>query len=130
MANLTISLDESLIRQARLCAIAQGTSVSAKVREFLLQFVAKQTISSIEQPASELERLMANMRLEVAQKKTDPQPHAAPGVGQGRPTLREEMYGADFRAHSRASSRLASDTTSEPTTQTSHRKRPIGQARA
>ena len=38
MANLTVSLDESLIKQARLRAIQEGTSVSAKVREFLSRY--------------------------------------------------------------------------------------------
>jgi len=38
MSNLTISVDEELIRQARIKAIEQGTSVSAKVREFLTQY--------------------------------------------------------------------------------------------
>lgn len=38
MANLTISLDESIIRKARIRAIHEGTSVSAKVREFLAQY--------------------------------------------------------------------------------------------
>jgi len=35
MANLTIAVDDQLIKQARIRAIEQGTSVSAKVREFL-----------------------------------------------------------------------------------------------
>ncbi|MEY4265710.1 MAG: hypothetical protein RIS90_245 [Pseudomonadota bacterium] len=38
MSNLTISVDDELIRQARIRAIEQGTSVSAKVREFLAQY--------------------------------------------------------------------------------------------
>lgn len=38
MSNLTISVDDELIRQARIKAIEQGTSVSAKVREFLTQY--------------------------------------------------------------------------------------------
>ena len=38
MTNLTISLDESIVRQARIRAIGEGTSVSAKVREFLAQY--------------------------------------------------------------------------------------------
>jgi plasmid stability protein len=107
MANLTISLDESLIRQARLCAIAQGTSVSAKVREFLSQFVAKQASTCVEQPASELARLMAAMRLEIAQNKASTLPQTAPDSNPIRPTLREEMYGADFRATSRRASKTA-----------------------
>ena len=35
MANLTISLDENLVKQARIKAIQEGTSLSAKVREML-----------------------------------------------------------------------------------------------
>ena len=38
MTNLTISLDEKIVRQARIRAIGEGTSVSAKVREFLAQY--------------------------------------------------------------------------------------------
>ena len=39
MTNLTLSIDESLIKQARIRAIEEGTSLSAKVREFLAQYV-------------------------------------------------------------------------------------------
>ncbi len=38
MTNLTISLDESTIKMARVRAIQEGTSVSAKVREFLADY--------------------------------------------------------------------------------------------
>lgn len=38
MTNLTISLDEGIIRNARLRAIHEGTSVSAKIREFLANY--------------------------------------------------------------------------------------------
>ncbi len=38
MTNLTIALDEKIVRQARIRAIGEGTSVSAKVREFLAQY--------------------------------------------------------------------------------------------
>lgn len=38
MTNLTISLDEDIIREARVRAIREGTSLSAKVREFLAQY--------------------------------------------------------------------------------------------
>jgi plasmid stability protein len=41
MTNLTISLDESVVRQARIRAIGEGTSVSAKVREFLARYAAE-----------------------------------------------------------------------------------------
>jgi len=38
MTNLTISLDDAIVRKARIRAIEEGTSVSAKVREFLAQY--------------------------------------------------------------------------------------------
>ncbi len=38
MSNLTVSVDEELIKRARVRAIQEGTSVSAKVREFLAQY--------------------------------------------------------------------------------------------
>jgi len=38
MANLTISIDEQLIRKARVRAIQEGTSISARIREFLAAY--------------------------------------------------------------------------------------------
>jgi plasmid stability protein len=38
MTNLTIALDEAIVRKARIRAIHEGTSVSAKVREFLSSY--------------------------------------------------------------------------------------------
>jgi len=39
MTNFTISLDENLVKQARIKAIQEGTSLSAKVRELLSIYV-------------------------------------------------------------------------------------------
>jgi len=39
MSNLTLSIDEQLIKKARIKAIEEGTSLSAKVRELLTQYV-------------------------------------------------------------------------------------------
>ena len=49
MTNLTISLDEAIIRKARVRAIHEGTSVSAKVREFLAQYVQEPVGKSVGQ---------------------------------------------------------------------------------
>lgn len=38
MSNLTLSLDEAIVKKARLRAIQEGSSVSAKVREFLFAY--------------------------------------------------------------------------------------------
>ncbi len=39
MYNLTVSLDPAIVREARIRAIGEGTSVSAMVREFLQHYV-------------------------------------------------------------------------------------------
>ena len=38
MTNLTIALDEAIVKKARIRAIHEGTSISAKVREFLANY--------------------------------------------------------------------------------------------
>ena len=38
MTNFTVSVDENVIKRARVRAIEQGTSLSAKVREFLADY--------------------------------------------------------------------------------------------
>ena len=43
MTNLTISLDENLVKQARIKAIQEGTSLSAKMRELLSLYVRQDT---------------------------------------------------------------------------------------
>ena len=46
MTNLTISLDENLVKQARIKAIQEGTSLSAKIREFLADYVQPGAVAS------------------------------------------------------------------------------------
>ncbi len=41
MSNLTTSVDDDLIKRARVRAIQQGTSLGAKVREFLQQYAGE-----------------------------------------------------------------------------------------
>jgi plasmid stability protein len=50
MTNLTISLDEAIVRKARIRAIEEGTSVSAKVREFLAQYARVDSASAVALP--------------------------------------------------------------------------------
>lgn len=38
MANLTLSIDDDLLRKARIRALEEGTSVNAVVRDFLAKF--------------------------------------------------------------------------------------------
>lgn len=39
MTNLTLSIDEDLLRRARMRALERGTSVDAALRDFLEEFV-------------------------------------------------------------------------------------------
>lgn len=78
MANLTLAVDADLIRRARVRAIQEGTSLSAKVREFLQQYVDganSSTAAEREAAALQLLRLM--------DAATTGQP--ADGVAPGRP---------------------------------------------
>ncbi len=50
MTNLTISLDDAIVRKARIRAIEEGTSVSAKVREFLAHYAKVDSASDAALP--------------------------------------------------------------------------------
>lgn len=41
MTNLTIALDEDIIKRARIRAIGEGTSVSAQLRDYLVRYANK-----------------------------------------------------------------------------------------
>ena len=41
MANLTIAIEDDVLKKARLRAVDQGTSVNAVVREFLREYTGK-----------------------------------------------------------------------------------------
>jgi plasmid stability protein len=56
MTNLTIALDETVIKNARIRAINEGTSVSAKVREFLSQYAQGDTAHTVGQGFLEMAR--------------------------------------------------------------------------
>lgn len=96
MSNLTISLDDQLIKKARVRAIQQGTSLSAKIREFLQQY-ANETDESAQRRRDEATvRLMAAIEAATAKARPDPL-----DLKQPRRTLREELYEGDFRARAR-----------------------------
>lgn len=98
MSNLTIVVDDKLIKQARTRAIAQGTSVSAKVREFLQGYVNEPDVGLARLREESTVRLMKV--IEAATAFTQPEA-ARPGQ---RRTLREELYAGDFRARDRPAS--------------------------
>lgn len=116
MSNLTIAVDDNIIKQARVRAIQQGTSVSAKVREFLASYVSGVAPASAQEPTSDLMRLMEQVRDEI--RSNDSATNFSAQSDHNTPiqarTLREEMYQGDFRAHDR----LQSTQGTAPTTGT------------
>ncbi|KNZ33569.1 MAG: hypothetical protein AD742_05200 [Methylibium sp. NZG] len=102
MSNLTISVDEQLIKQARVRAIQQGTSLSAKVREFLQDYVNETGGQLKKHREDATARLM--QAIDAATAQTQPAPAKASGGARavkGRRTLREALYEGDFRARDR-----------------------------
>lgn len=74
MANLTIAIDDDLLKRARLRAVAQGTSVNAVLREYLSAFAGGD---------DELRRAVADV-LAVAEKY-----HGGPGA---RAWTRDDLH--------------------------------------
>ena len=98
MSNLTISIDDALIKQARIRVAQQGTSLSAKVRELLQQYVNGTDDASKrlrEEATANLMRSIENATL--ATQAPPPSP-----LGDTRKTLRDELYEGDFRAKDRS----------------------------
>ena len=105
MSNLTIAVEGQLIKQARMRAIAQGTSLSAKVREFLQGYVNEPDAGLAKLREESTARLM--QAIEAATALTQPE---AAQAGQRR-TLRDELYAGDFRARVRPASKPAKSGT-------------------
>lgn len=101
MSNLTISVDDQLIKQARVRAIQQGTSLSAKVREFLQNYVNESEDQLKKQRQDAAAKLMATIDLATAQT----QAVAEPGSEGPKRRLREALYDGDFRTRDRATQR-------------------------
>ncbi len=97
MSNLTISLDDQLIKQARIRVAQQGTSLSAKVRELLQQYV------NGTDDATKRLREEATANLMLAIENATLATHAPLPSQEASPhkTLREELYAEDFRANDR-----------------------------
>lgn len=75
MANLTLTIDETLLKQARIRALEEGTSVNAVVREFLRRYVGDLS------GTAGLRGFLAAARLS-----------AAGSGGAGRTWRREDLY--------------------------------------
>lgn len=75
MANLTVTVDERVLRRARIKAIEQGTSVNALVGDYLARYAG---LGSTEKALAEF--------LEIAGRS-----HASSGPG-GRTWRRDDLY--------------------------------------
>lgn len=75
MASLTLTIDEELLRQARIRALEQGTSVNALVREWLENYADR-----------DRQRRATERFLQIAERS-----HASSGSG-GRSWSREDLY--------------------------------------
>ena len=99
MSNLTLSVDEDLIRRARVRAIQQGTSLSAKVRDFLQQYADESDDQLSRQRQAATLKLLDTMAVAASQS----QPTAAAGTTSPKlRSLREDVYQDDFRNRDRA----------------------------
>jgi plasmid stability protein len=95
MTNLTVSLDETVVRRARVRAIQEGTSLSAKIREFLVQYSANAGADESELRRAATARLMESFAQARATAKSSV-------TGKGQPgTLRDQLYKGNFRAKAR-----------------------------
>lgn len=75
MANLTVTIDDAVLRRARIRALEQGTSVNAVVREYLEEYARR---DATEDPAAQFLALTEDTRS---------------GSGEsGRSWTREDLY--------------------------------------
>ena len=97
MSNLTVSLDDELIKQARIRVAQQGISLSAKVRELLQHYV-----NGTDEATHRL-REEATAKLMLAIESATLATHAPPPSAQSmaKATLREQLYAENFRAKDR-----------------------------
>ena len=105
MSNLTISVDDEIIKRARVRAIQQGTSVSAKVREFLEHYV-NESEDMLKQHHRDAAAVLMQA-IEAATAQTQPDAATAVPGGQQRRTLRDELYEGDFRADHKTAGKTA-----------------------
>jgi plasmid stability protein len=102
MSNLTISVEDEIIKRARVRAIQQGTSLSAKVREFLQRYVNESDDMLKKQREDAAARLMQAIEAATAQTR----PAARARAGSVRRSVREDLYDGDFRARDRRAAKV------------------------
>ena len=80
MSNLTLVIDDALLKEARIKALKDGTSVNEICRRAIEQYVGRSD--------DEAERRVARLRASFARAR--PRPPNAPPAWQGREALYEE----------------------------------------
>ena len=105
MSNLTISVNDEIIKRARVRAIQQGTSVSAKVREFL-EYYVNESEDMLKQHHRDAAVVLMRA-IEAATAQTQPDASTAVPDGQQRRTLRDELYEGNFRGVRKTASKTA-----------------------
>jgi plasmid stability protein len=140
MSNITISLDDQLIKQARIRVAQQGTSLSAKVRELLQHYVNGTDDATQRLREEATAHLMlaiesatlataAPQRAQGAERAKAAQRANGPGR---KPSLRETLYAGDFRANDRKPPQPSGKPSAKPSSAPSGRPRskPAQQAKA
>jgi hypothetical protein len=79
MSSLTLAIDDALLREARIKAVKEGTSVNEICRKAIEQYVGRE---------SDAGRRVARLRASFA--RALPRPAGAPPAWQGREALYEE----------------------------------------
>lgn len=79
MSNLTIAIDDALLKEARIKALKEDTSVNEICRKAIEQFVGRET---------DAERKVARLRASFARASL--RPPGSPPAWQGREALYEE----------------------------------------
>ncbi len=80
MSNLTLVIDDALLKEARIKALKDGTSVNEICRRAIAQYVGRSD--------DDVERRVARLRASFA--RALPRPAGAPPAWQGRDALYEE----------------------------------------
>ena len=82
MSNITLSIDDEIIKQARLRAVQEGTSLSAKMREFLQRY-ASGTDDSVSPDLSFVENARSFGKVAKAQSTRRRDEHPVPLASNG-----------------------------------------------
>ena len=98
MANLTLSIDDNLIVQARVRSIQQGTSLSAKVRDLLRIYVDTPETDHQQQREAAAKQLLATMD---AVNQTSATRKISTANRKSKHSLRDDLYNGDFRTRDR-----------------------------